>query len=380
MKNDLSYFPQNYADSRRKFLARVDNIPEPKTIGSWKIPGSVDDDLFVDHVWLPPTGRPETLFVITSGIHGPETYAGAAIQSLFLDEILPAVNRRNIGIFVAHAMNPYGFKYHERCTEAGVNLNRNFSVSGENYGRGNVDSLRLCGRFLERGPVRSLQSRLRKSLKMKNGKAFFDEVSMDELVKGIIPGQFERPEDVEFGGFGPEPQTKAFIEKLRELMTPFRDIVGFDLHTGLGDRNRLHLLTDVPGPSLNHDLFAELFHPEEDREFYVFTPPEAEGFYPVYGALNSAFGDLAREDQRACSITMEFGTLGHSIEAQIETMDGFLLAHQGRVHGYASEELERQVREADFLRFRPASEDWHLAVIAASRGLFQRVFKRAGAI
>lgn len=247
--SDNDYFPKNYTHSRETFIESIRRLPTEIELGQWAIPGKSDTDLFVDHAWFSPLEKAENLFVLSSGIHGSETYAGAAVQAMFINEILPQIDRRNTGIFIVHAMNPYGFKHHQRCTEGGVNLNRNFSVSGANFKRRNEDSGRLCERFLERVPVKSLRSSLLEKMVMKNGKPFFDEISMDELTKITAPGQFERSENWEFGGHKAEPQTQLFIEKLSEIMPPFKKIIAFDLHTGLGDRNRLHLLMDEPGKS-----------------------------------------------------------------------------------------------------------------------------------
>lgn len=374
--SDHDYFPQNYQQSRESFRASVDLLKTPKNLGQWAIPGKNDHDLFVDHAWFPPLEKTETLFVLTSGIHGSETYAGAAIQMMFINEIFPKIDRRHIGIFIVHAMNPYGFKHHQRCTELGVNLNRNFSVSGENYKKRNEVSARLCERYLERKSVKSMRSSLLEKLTMKNGQAFFEDISLNEFIKGISPGQFESSENWEFGGHQAEPQTRLLIEKLKELMPIFKNVIGFDLHTGLGDERRLHLLTDLPGKSVHKNFFSELIHPEEDKAFYEYTPPETEGFYPVYGALNSAFGDLAEDQQRVCALTMEFGTLGHSLEAQLEGLNSFVLAHQGKFYGFANSALEEQILAENFKRSRPSDKLWETEIIKASRGLFLNTFKR----
>ena len=373
---DQDYFPQNYAHSREMFKTQIEALQTHKVVGEWSIPSKNDKDLFVDHVWFPPLENPETLFVLTSGIHGSETYAGAAIQGMFLNEIFPLIDRRNIGVFIVHAMNPYGFKHHQRCTEAGVNLNRNFSVSADHYKKQNETSAQFCERFLDRNPVRSLRSTLLEKLSMKDSKPYFDEVSFDEFIKGISPGQFKSAFDWEFGGHQPEPQTQMLIDKLKELMPSFKNIIGFDLHTGLGDRGRLHLLTDVPGKSLDKSLFSELINPKLDQKFYEFTPPETEGFYPVHGALNSAFGGLSTDHQRVCSLTMEFGTLGHSLEAQLAGLNSFVLAHQGHYYGFLNQEIEKKVIQENFERSRPADKAWESDIIAASRGLFLNVFER----
>ncbi len=373
---DAKLFPLNYHDSRKRFLELAGMIPGGQ-LEHWQIPGKKDNDLFTDSIYWPPLEKSENLLVVTSGIHGSETYAGSAILQMFLREIMPALDRRNTGIWLVHAMNPFGFKYHRRVTENGVNLNRNFSVSGELYKTRNLESERMHSMLFKRAPVASLKSPMMDSLQVKDGVAYFGDVTMDQFTKATAPGQFVNPQDLEYGGKQLEPQSAKLVEKLKNLLPKFKDIVALDLHTGLGDQNRLHLLTSGSGKDLNPELFAKLFDTNADKEFYEHTPASAEGFYEVHGALNSAFADLASAQNRVCAITMEFGTLGHSLEAQLKGLNNFVAEHQGFYNGYANAELKSAIEKECFERSYPQSDEWRAAVVSASRGLFKAVCRRA---
>jgi hypothetical protein len=376
MKNH--YFPRDYIDSRARFLNRLQLLAEPKKIEKWKIPSLRDADLTVDSVYLPALENLETLFVLTSGIHGSETYAGSACIEMFWEEIWPSVDRRRTGFFVVHGMNPYGFKYHERCTENHVNLNRNFSATGEIFKIKNEESFRMCTRFLKEEPVQSLKSFLIDCMKIEKGQIFFDEISVDSLIKATAPGQFLKPEHMEYGGLKAEPQTQLFIDKMKEIMPLYQDIVGLDLHTGLGHRGRLHLIAGG-APGEDKDLITELFDQEKDREFYEITGIDEEGFYDTYGCLNNIFVELKKTGQRACGITLEFGTLGHSLENQIDALNRSLNHHQGQFFGYCDINLEKQVKALHFERSYPDDDQWREDVVKAARGLFKNVLKRAQA-
>lgn len=374
----LEYFPASYHDARTRFLEGTRDLQAPVERGSWPVPSASDKELFVDHVYLPCLAEPRMLMVILSGVHGPEGYTGSAIQSMFVKEILPHIDRREIGILLVHAMNPYGFKNHLRCTEAGVNINRNCSSGPKLYQRRNSRSVELSRQFIPAEPVSSRQSRLLSGLRREGKGVWFDDVSMDALTKGVGTGQFEDARGLEFGGFAPEPQVRALVDKLSELIPKYRDIVALDLHTGLGDSGRLHLLTGWLDKAVDESLKSELFDIEADRDAYTFTPSNAEGFYEVHGATNDLFGELVRDGQRACALTMEFGTAGHSLEAQIEGLNGWVLEHQGQHYGYANAELETAIR-ADYLeRFFPRSPEWREKVMVAARETLQRVLTRAG--
>ncbi|MBC7465627.1 MAG: DUF2817 domain-containing protein [Bdellovibrio sp.] len=371
---DAKYFPKNYNESRNHF--REQALALKAQIGEWKIPGQKDDDLYVDHAYWPALEKPQTLLVVTSGIHGSETYAGAAILNMFMTEIFKNVDRKNMGVFLVHALNPFGFKHHQRTTEAGVNLNRNFSVSGELYKTKNEDSARLHQKFYSRQPVTSDRSDLIQSIEIKGDSIYFGDISLDQFTKSVSPGQFDGPENLEYGGKALEPQTKLLIEKIKSIMPLYQDVVGLDLHSGLGDKNRLHLLTSGSDHDLHPELFAKLFHQKEDHDIYAFTPASTEGFYQVKGALNSMFVELAMPKQRICTITMEFGTFGHSLDEQLEGLNSSLLSHQGRYYGFATKELENKIQKNNFEKSYPQTDEWRNAVIAASRGLFERILKR----
>jgi hypothetical protein len=259
-----------------------------------------------------------------------------------------------------------------------VNLNRNFSVSGELFKSRNTESEMMHERFFRRAKVTSPQSALMDVLEIRNGTAFFGDVTMDQFTKATAPGQFVTPENVEFGGTGLEPQSLMFVDKLRKILPQYQDVVALDLHTGLGDVNRLHLLTSGSGRDLHPELFKKIFDTEADKKFYEYTPASADGFYEVHGALNCAFADLAGLQQRICAITMEFGTLGHSLEAQLKGLNNFLVEHQGLYNGYASEELKNQVEKECFERSYPQKDEWRNAVVAASRGMFNAIGARSG--
>lgn len=373
--NDQKYFPLNYHDSRQRFANLIQKLNPAKT-EEWHIPGKTDHDLYVDYAYWPHLKEPKTLLVVTSGIHGSETYAGSAILQMFLTEMMPKLNRENIGVILVHAMNPYGFKHHRRTTENGVNLNRNFSISGELFKSRNPASEKMHEYFFKGEKVASATSSMMDSLEERDGTAYFKGISMDEFTKATAPGQFVRPDHLEYGGTALEPQSLKLVEKLKEIMPKYRDVLSLDLHTGLGDQNRLHLLTSGSGKDLHPELFAELFDTVADKKYYEHTPASAEGFYEVHGSMNCAFADLALEHQRVCAITMEFGTLGHDLKAQLRSLNNFVVEHQGRYNGYASETIQAEVQKESFERSYPQNDEWRQAVIAASRGLLTQVLTR----
>lgn len=380
LTTDLAHFSSSYDEGRRRFLESTRGLPLDTQRARWHVPSKTETDLSVDTVYLPATAPDANLLVMLSGVHGLEGYAGSAIQSMFIEEILPRLDRRRFGVLLVHALNPYGFKHHLRNTENHVNLNRNCSTRPDLYRERNGDSLRMSERFIPRAAVDSMTCRLVQARNEREGRIHFEDVSMDSFIKAVGVGQWENPAGLEFGGFGNEPQVADLIAELRGRMPEYRDVLLFDLHTGLGERGRLHLLTgDVEG-SVDPSFFAELFDPAADRAIYDYTSADTEGFYKTLGATNNIFPELARPGQRVCALTMEFGTLGHGLDDQVRSLNQWLLEHQGTHYGYANTDLGARIR-ADYLeKFFPAAPEWRMRVLATSRALFHRVFGRAGAL
>ncbi|MBX3016426.1 MAG: DUF2817 domain-containing protein [Bdellovibrionaceae bacterium] len=380
LTNDLAYFSSNYFEGRRRFLESTRGLPLDTQRARWSVPSRTETDLSVDSVYLPATAPGANLLVMLSGVHGLEGYAGSAIQSMFINEILPRLDRRKFGVLLVHSLNPFGFKNHLRNTENHVNLNRNCSTRPDLYRERNADSLKMSERFIPRTAVDSMTCSLVQKRNQRDGRIHFDDVSMDNFIKAVGIGQWENAAGLEFGGFQNEPQIADLIAELRVRMPEYRDVLLFDLHTGLGERGRLHLLTgDVEG-SVDPTFFNELFKPSEDAAIYDYTSADTEGFYKTLGATNNIFPELARPGQRVCALTMEFGTLGHGLDDQVRSLNQWLLEHQGTHYGYANDELGTKIR-ADYLeKFFPAAADWRMMVIATSRALFQKVFGRAGAL
>lgn len=377
MSSNLHFFPQNYNEARQKFLGLIGAFNCPKLLESWKVPSRTDDDLVVDAAYFPPSEKPDKLFIIISGTHGLEAYAGHAIQAMFLKEIFPNLDRSTSGFLVVHSLNPWGFKHHRRGTENEVNLNRNCSANDDLYKTKNDESVRLSDKYVPKKPVDSLKSYFLQNMRQDGGRLKIGDQSFDEIIKSVGMGQYSSPSGLEFGGFGPEPQIAKLRDKLKELIPQFKDIVLFDLHTGLGHRARLHLLTGDTEGSVDPAFFKELFHVEVDRDVYELTPADDEGFYSTYGATNNMFPEIAKAPQRVAALTMEFGTLGHSIPEQIEGLNQWLLEHQGGLYGYATPELEKIVKKNYLEKFFPSDLSWRDKVVVAARELFLRVFRRA---
>jgi len=127
IESNLHYYKESYIDSRQAFRKAAMDISEKYTeaeIQSVQVPGKVDNDLYIDILYIPPVKDTGKLLVLSSGVHGVEGYTGSAVQQMFMQELITPDILSETGILIIHAINPYGFKYQRRVTENNVDLNR----------------------------------------------------------------------------------------------------------------------------------------------------------------------------------------------------------------------------------------------------------------
>ncbi|MGZ3797799.1 MAG: DUF2817 domain-containing protein, partial [Pseudobdellovibrionaceae bacterium] len=111
-------------------------------------------------------------------------------------------------------------------------------------------------------------------------------------------------------------------------------------------------------------------------DIYAFTDSDAPGFYKTRGATNNLVAELIGPHQRGCALTLEFGTLGHDLKAQLESLNSWMLEHQGTWYGYANRDLEVKIKQLYLERFFPSDDLWRETILKTSREFFKRIFKR----
>jgi hypothetical protein len=77
-------------------------------------------------------GDPEKVMLHISGTHGPEGFAGSAIQAAILDQLAAKpLGEGAPTVVLVHALNPYGFANNRRVNEENIDLNRNYLTDEE---------------------------------------------------------------------------------------------------------------------------------------------------------------------------------------------------------------------------------------------------------
>jgi len=90
-EKNLVYFQESYDECRQAFLseaAKVVSINEKARIFAVRVPSEIDQDLYIDLLYLPPLKDTSKLLVISSAVHGVEGFTGSAVQQMFLNELV----------------------------------------------------------------------------------------------------------------------------------------------------------------------------------------------------------------------------------------------------------------------------------------------------
>lgn len=379
----LDHFSGDYEESRRRFRDETEQagftLCPPQPIPG--DPGAATAPLTIDAATLGPEDAAETV-VVSSGLHGVEGLAGAAMQLAMLRAVAQRGLAAGQRIVMIHALNPFGFAHARRCDEAGVDLNRNFTTFAKGavaVGEAATPEYRRLDRLLNPAtPPR------RPDLFYAAALAAIARYGMVTLKNALSTGQYAYPRGLWFGGTEPQALRRVLEGPLRDedgslvresdgaQTKPVVDLwVGaspklrwYDLHTGLG-RFGAHRLFVQPG--LGAERLAALQR-RHGAETIVSTFDGVQAM-PNRGLMRSWLA--ARYAERDTAVmTAEFGTYGplKVLKALRAEQRAWLFGDRGGAHAWAAEAL----REA----FAPASAIWRRTVVSGALRLFEQALAR----
>jgi hypothetical protein len=368
------FFARNYEHSKQNFLAAAGEL---KLIHPMAMMGAIEvggEKLTIDYFYQPALQETKKLIIITSGNHGVEAYAGSALQFHFMQNILPKMDLRQTGVLLIHALNPWGFKHHRRGTENNVNLNRNFDVTTDlfslpNHGYEEVHNLVEPRKVVTCADSMPSKSVLWKMLVKK-------EVTQQSLVEALGSGQYNYPMGLNYGGDEFEEQVAPVISLLKMIATPYGSIFHIDLHTGLGKKNVLHIMTKKDLNATSEKVQSKLFLNSE-KNFYEITPPGADGFYDIHGDYASILRKILPQDDRVIiGITAEFGTIGNGLVGKVITLNRLINENQGYYFGFSDGRVEEKVKDRFLDLFFPRKKKWREKLEVNGNYLLDKVVKR----
>lgn len=334
----LDNFKATFDESRLSFLDLASSIGGE--LRSHKI-----QNLFFESLYLQPaSGKKDKLLILTSGIHGIEGFTGSALQRYFLANNFFGLKGENMGVLIIHGINPYGFKNCRRVTENNVDLNRNFDVSEDLFKTDNADYAKLYD-FLNPKRKYSRLSFYASAI------SFILKYGMNNLRKAILRGQYQFPDGIFFGGKKFEPQVSLIQNEVDRVGEGYQKVILVDLHTGYGQRGKLHLFGDR-SPFIDQQYMNQVF------KGMPIEYGQEKDFYAVTGGFTVFMAKLFHGKSKFAGVVFEFGTIDS--HKPLGSLDS----------------LYRMVNEDKDLfleMFYPKSTEWRIKVLEQ----FQKSLKRA---
>ena len=366
-----NYFKATYQASRADFLKRADDLAQVFK-GTEKIaipvPSKLGTDLFVDVFYIPSLKSSKNLLVISCGIHGVEGYAGSAIQRMIMGKYLTPKNLENTGVLLIHAMNPYGFNYIRRVTENNVDMNRNCEVTPELFS-GKNDGYTKLYKFINPVKPVSLGS-CQNQLFVERAVLKIVKASMPVLRQAVLQGQYDYPEGLYFGGKEFEPQLVALKPILMKYAGQYDRIIHIDLHTGYGERGKMHLF---PNPAKTPEIKAAT---EKMFEGYQIDWGDSKDFYTITGDFSELIGKMF-PNKMVVPMTLEYGTMdSQKTMGSLHSIQNMILENEGFHHGYKNKRSERKIKEWFREMYAPTSPVWRTMVMEQSDKVIKQVFEK----
>jgi hypothetical protein len=335
---------------------------------SINVPSKVDQDLFIDLLYLHPIRETDKLLVMSSGVHGVEGFTGSAVQQMFLKELVTPEVLSEMGILIIHGVNPYGFRYGRRLTENNVDLNRGseldpslFETKNEGYGalydmlnpQGIASSSSLRNQFFYMVAISKMLTE-----------------SMSALRQAVLQGQYEYPEGIYFGGLDFEPQIDSLKKILPEYFSAYGTTLAIDLHTGYGSRRMLHLF---PNPVDDPDIKAKT---EEVFAGHVIDWGDSDDFYTISGAFTDAFLKKINPASTFLYMLFEWGTMdSQKTFGSLKSIQRVINENQGYHFGYKSARHQQKIESEYVDMYYSNSEAWRSEVLGSGREMIQLVLK-----
>ncbi|WP_175989902.1 M14 family metallopeptidase [Bacillus sp. Marseille-Q1617] len=360
MNERKGYFPADYEQSRHTFRGHLEKIKEKWPQAELKTTSiGKEEDNTIDMIASGATESNDQVLFFTTGEHGIEGYAGAAMIHLFTEEYLHRVDPSTTGICFIHALNPWGMRNFRRVTENNVDLNRNYL-----YNRSNVPEdvnkyyEKESELFLPDGKITDL-SKEKMKLQSQLVKALAEEgYSAIKEAKGM--GQFEFERGVYYGG-EKEEETSIFLKKLQnQLLSEYPRVIHMDWHTALGPSNEITMVVSSEDERGEEELKAKY----DLKNIQKFTPKK------VKGDSTNHFHKLKNEKYPAnylFSALFEFGTFGTGKKAELREFMTIVLENRLYWEG-AENPDDREWILAEFREmFYPLNDEWKKSVLEEGR-------------
>ncbi len=367
------YFTEDYVRSRklfREYSRHLKRIHPQLSMGIISVPSRLDPDLTIDYTMLPARRREKYALVLLSGMHGVEGGAGSAIQRHFLREIYPKEIKTDVtSVLIVHAVNPFGYKYNRRVTENNIDLNRNFLKNKKGFLRKNEGYPKVFEFLNPKKPVdtRSFSARCFR------WKALFTILRMgiSAIRQASLQGQYEYPEGIYYGGHDFEPIRRPLGKLIRDFAKKSERVLIVDIHTGYGEKGKLHFFPSDPKKLRFKKYTEKLF------EGYTINWASNEDFFTVTGDLCTYVYKILPKKSEIIPMVFEYGTMDtQRIFGAIESLKRLIRENQGYYYGYRTHE-DRFRTQGEFLEmFYPSDPFWRKKILEDTESVWKTILPR----
>ena len=345
MSDDIDCFSASYAEARTRFLAGAAATGLKVVSHAMPLPGADGEELAMDVAWQGPPDA-DKLFILSSGCHGIEGYAGSGAQVALLqnESIAQAASVAGVAILYVHALNPHGFSWCRRVTGENVDLNRNF-VDFSRTLPANPAYERLAPVLLPAEWPPGIANTLQLA-------AFTLRHGMNALQAAVSSGQYSDPRGLFFGGHAPTWSQVTLRRVLREFASPRSRIGWVDVHTGLGPRGVGERIL-----AARHDDATRA----RARAWWGDGVTSTEDASSTSAALNGQMWSVIGEECPAAEYTgiaLEFGTAPRLQVLQALRGDHWLAQHPD-----APPELQQSIKRRLRQAFYVETPQWKRAVL-----------------
>jgi hypothetical protein len=366
----LHYFKNSYDEARKEFrLKSKELVLKYSDSKMFEIPvaSRIDSDLTIDICYVRASKKPDKILILSSGVHGVEGYVGSAVQFYFIDNFINEDFLEKTSVLLIHSVNPYGFKYQRKVTENNVDLNRNSDIDKELYstineGYSEISDIINPKKKVETGTptnrfffLKAIKEITRRSISV--------------FRQAILQGQYEYPKGLFYGGIDFEPQIKNLVQSLETICDPYKTIFAIDLHTGYGERGKLHLFPNPVEESVKNRM-------ETIFQGFHIDWGDSDDFYTYSGDF-VGFIQKINKDKIFIPMLFEYGTVGsRNILGSIKSLHIMILENQGEHYGYVSDEDRKKVKHDFVEMYNLSSDSWRSQIMEETGIVLDKSLKR----
>lgn len=309
--------------------------------------------------------KPKKIIVISSGIHGVEGFVGSSLQQAFISEYLQTSLPEFDYAFV-HLINPWGMKNNRRVNNENVDLNRNFLVDNNDFKIKN-ESYEKIDRFLNPNVPLNFNF-THQFMFILDSIYYIMKFSMESLRQAVLQGQYHTQRGIYFGGYQHDALKARVDEFVDSQLSGYKEVIWIDLHTGYGERGRLHLLANSSEDENSKRLLQLL--PNQKIDF-----GNDKKFYKTTGDMISYLSHKITT-QRFTGVVFEFGTMDSQKPlGSIESLRRMVVENQSYHYGLKAES-RKDIEGLLLDMFNPQDQDWWRSISVQSKETFDMILNK----